>query len=103
MTDLKSGTPTFTVRSEGLPDKGVFNSLTTLVYTIRAMYESIVAAVNSKQDKDAELNIKYYNQNTEPTLGTNENAAFWEDADGGPLYYLVLKESGGTQVKVQLS
>jgi hypothetical protein len=66
------------------------------------MYKQVVAAVNSKQDEDADLNISYYNQNDEPTLSANETAAFWEDADGGPAYYLILKTSSGSQVKVQL-
>ena len=69
---------------------------------LRIWQNDVVTAVNSKQDKDAELNIKYYNQADEPTLSTNENAAFWEDSDAGPKYYLILKTSSGSQVKVEL-
>lgn len=98
MSDLKYGFPNLAVD----PSEPV-SGLRLLIVNLLEFAKRIVTAVNSKQDKDEELNIKYYNQNDEPTLSANENAAFWKDADGGPVYYLVLKTDGGSQVKVQLS
>ena len=81
------------------PERG----LRDLLKLLQEMQKIVTEAVNSKQDKDEELNIKYYNQNDEPTLSANENAAFWKDADGSPNYYLVLKTDGGSNVKVELT
>ena len=46
-------------------------------------------------------NIKVYNQNAEPTIGTNQ-MALWIDADGGPAYYLI-GNFEGTQTTVALT
>lgn len=78
-------------------------SLKDLQKILEASFSRIVTAVNTRQTKDEELNIKVYNQNAEPTLSADENAAFWIDADGGPAYYLLFRVSSGTQVKVALT
>jgi hypothetical protein len=99
MSDLQHTYPNFDAVDPRDPERAIRD----LLELLRELQKQVVEAVNSKQDEDAELNIKYYNQNDEPTLAANENAAFWEDADGGPAYYLLLKESGGTQKKVALT
>lgn len=98
MSDLKHGYPQFHIGIQE-PKTG----LARLIEILTEFSKRIVIAVNSKQDKDEELNIKYYSQDAEPTLAANENAAFWEDTDGGPAWYLVLKEAGGAQKKVELT
>lgn len=45
-------------------------------------------------------NPRFYSQNEEPTLLTNE-FAFWKDLNAGPKYYIVVNISG-TQKKVEL-
>jgi hypothetical protein len=99
MSDLEYTYPSF----DSVDPRNPEIAIRDLLEIIRELQKRIVEAVNSKQDEDAELNIKYYAQDAEPTLTTNENAAFWEDTDGGPAYYLLLKESGGTQKKVALT
>lgn len=78
-------------------------ALLNLQKVLEGSLRRIITAVNSRQTTDEELNIKVYNQNDEPTLSADENAAFWIDADGGPAYYLVFRVSSGTQVKVALT
>ena len=77
-------------------------ALRIIVRALENMQIEVKKALDLKQDKDEELDIKYYNQNSEPTLAANEQAAFWKDADGVN-YYLVLKTDGGSNVKVELT
>jgi len=78
-------------------------ALLDLQKILEASFGRTVTAVNSKQDKDAELNCKVYSQDAEPTLTADQQAAFWIDTDGGPAYYLLFRVSSGTQVKVALT
>ena len=78
-------------------------ALKSLVRAVEVMQIEIRKHLDTKQDEDEELNIKYYNQAAEPTLSANENAAFWKDSDGSPNYYLILKTDGGSNVKVELT
>lgn len=96
--DISNKFPIFTVIGDNWKA-----ALSGIAKNIQAMRNEIAKAIATKQDVDDELDIKYYSQNGEPTLATNENACFWEDADGGPRYYLVLKNSSGTQIKVELT
>ncbi len=76
-------------------------ALKSLIRSLEIQYENVVTAVNSKQDEDGELNIKYYEQAGEPTVATDGNAVLWKDTDDSRVY-LVFKNSDG-QKKVELT
>ena len=96
MSDLPEKYPRFTWVADWK------DSIKRIVRGLNILYNNLVTAVNSKQDKDEELNIKYVSAGSEPTLSANENALFWQDTSASK-YYLILRDAGGTNRKVELT
>lgn len=96
MADLKHKYPRFVYTKTD-----IWEAVRRIVRSIELMYELIVDSVNSRQTKDAELDILYYEQATEPTIVSEGNAVLWKDTDDSKVY-LVFKNSDG-QKKVELT
>jgi hypothetical protein len=54
-------------------------------------------------DGSQDLVLKVYDQNSEPTLDTDQKAAIWQDANDSDRIYLVFRRGTGDQVKVELT
>jgi len=52
-------------------------------------------------DGTEDLMMKTYSQPTEPTLDTDNKAAFW--IDGDDKVYLIFRRGDGDQVKIELT
>jgi len=57
----------------------------------------------TSNDGTDDVMIKTYTQAAEPTLDTNNKAAFWIDSDDANKVYLVFRRGVGDQVKVELT
>jgi hypothetical protein len=68
---------------------------------------TVQAAINEldteKLAKDAEIAIKVYSQNGEPTLSADNNMAIWIDTDDSNRVYLLFRRGTGDQVAVELA
>lgn len=57
----------------------------------------------TSNDGTDDVMIKTYTQAAEPTLDTNNKAAFWIDSDNANRVYLIFRRGIGDQVKVELT
>lgn len=93
MSNLQYNFPTFYRHEAGL-DVAAKRAFQVFARSIEKMYNVIVEAVNSKQNK-----FTYVSQNDQPTPDDGE-IILWEDVDAtssNPTHYLVVR-SGATTV-----
>lgn len=67
------------------------------------VYDAIEYLNTKKLEKDSEIAIKLYSQNSEPILTENNNLAIWIDTDDNNRVYLLYRRGIGDQVAVELA
>lgn len=92
---------TLTINSPVFRDVKTEDPHDAFVELVRALRRFQIEVVNNVQQLDAEANMKYYEQATEPTVASDGNAVFWKDTDDSKVY-LVFRNSDG-QKKVELT